>query len=1111
MAILTSIKQRAVDGIATVADKSANFIAKASGLSSAQLENIERLRKQYLNEKPNTDPEGIKRLLGSYAIEAFEAYLPQISELYEPIDLGNEDDSRNLYNRIRYFEITKWVSDPSENSLEKLINLYEVVSREVCNIALVYDRKIEGTYVYLAVVNNEVKDDPTKADSLEERILSSLKGNFPGTEIRERDQRTNKSFAGNIPCLRNAERVSIASVSNIATEKSEYFLNQSMEKLLDGIIPEDIGEEYTIVLLATPIKDQLEKRNALSELYSQLAPFASWETNYTYSENKSEGSSATLGASLGASIGRQSGNSLTEGTSSSSSDSKTTSTAEGESKMKQNTLGGGLNVGFGDKVNFGGHLQGSKTTGTGTSTVVTEGHTKTDTIAKLLQATDNQGLNCGANFGVQFSRSSNVVVSIGKNEGITQNFTNHSIKYTLNLIEKQIKRLEESSALGMWDFAAYFISKSVSVVNNAAHMYLALTQGDGSYLSQSAVNLWDQKNKMFEADEILKYIKRLQHPQFELRKEIVEDKQWLMYPPHVSPTVSLTGRELARALNFPQKSVSGLPVFKCIPFGRDVKKFSDDYVCKKEEIEIGKIYHMHKDEKKKVAFDIKSLTAHTFITGSTGTGKSNAVYQILDKLDENGVKFLVVEPAKGEYKKVIGGKCKVYGTNRTKSELLCTNPFSFPIGIHVLEHIDRLIEILNACWPMYAAMPAILKDAIEKTYEKVGWNLNYSKCEPLVFPTFYDLVRILPEVIQKSTYSDDTKNDYSGALVTRVNSLTNGLNGQIFCNNKELSNKELFEQNVIVDLSRVGSNETKSMLMGIIVMKLQEYRMSLDSMNEDLIHVTVLEEAHNLLRKTTIAQSQESSNLQGKSVEMISNSIAEMRTYGEGFIIADQAPELLDEAVIRNTNTKIVLRLPGKSDRETVGTAMALTDDQIIELAKLPRGVAAVYQNDWVESVLCHFEKYDKSNPYKYEQKDNGEILEHFFNKIFGISDDYEIREEDADILKDWIANLRDMPKTQQVLLDIILGKVASEVERDNIAYNVFNGKKVSRILETEVIAEEGIKAADRFINSFIGTSNSVLIENIRNKIMHVIFSQSHIHELQNRYLQIEGIRSKII
>ncbi|MCB6536246.1 hypothetical protein LI210_22360, partial [Parabacteroides distasonis] len=59
--------------------------------------------------------------------------------------------------------------------------------------------------------------------------------------------------------------------------------------------------------------------------------------------------------------------------------------------------------------------------------------------------------------------------------------------------------------------------------------------------------------------------------------------------------------------------------------------------------------------------------------------------------------------------------------------------------------------------------------------------------------------------------------------------------------------------------------------------------------NKELRHITVLEEAHNILKRTSTEQSAESSNLAGKSVEMLANAIAEMRTYGEGFIIVDQS------------------------------------------------------------------------------------------------------------------------------------------------------------------------------------------------------------------------------
>ena len=148
--------------------------------------------------------------------------------------------------------------------------------------------------------------------------------------------------------------------------------------------------------------------------------------------------------------------------------------------------------------------------------------------------------------------------------------------------------------------------------------------------------------------------------------------------------------------------------------------------------------------------------------------------------------------------------------------------------------------------------------------------------------------------------------------------------------------------------------------MGLLVLKLQEHRMQSSKPNEKLHHVTILEEAHNLLKRTSAEQPADGANMLGKSVEMLANSIAEMRTYGEGFIIADQSPGLLDMSVIRNTNTKIILRLPDFSDRELVGKAAGLDDDQIVELGRLEKGVAAITQSGWLEPVLCKVDKYEE-------------------------------------------------------------------------------------------------------------------------------------------------------
>ena len=1167
MAVLSTVKQGLGKTLTKVADKGGNLIAKASGLTSAQLEKIEKNREKYLNEKPEFDEEGIKRLLGAYAIEAYEAYLPQISALYSPMAINRDNDEAAVNNRIRYFEITKWVSDRTEDNMDKLTNMYQVLSEEYCNVALIYHRKRKGCKVYFAVVNNQEKDTPSIANAMEDRLVASISGNFPGVEIKTRT--TNGDGVGIIPELGRINKSAIAAVSNIASEKSDnlgksaIFSGQSMEKLLDGIIPKNESEEYTIILLATPVKEQLERKNALSELYSHLAPYAQWQTGFSFTETTAEGSSATMGANLGGSAGKQVGqtdtigtnsatttseaentsqtqsegtgvtdsNSHTDSTGNSFSESESTTEGENFSESHGTSMSGSGGVSFILSGNFTGGKNDSTTAGTSQSSTkgTTSGNTSTvsdtvgkatsatrsvadtlgktksvsDTIGKMASKAYNVGHSLGINFGVNFARSSNVTVFLGKNDSLTQTFTNYSVKNTLELIEQQIKRIEASTALGMWDFSAYFLSESPVVVNNAAHMYLSLTQGKKSYLSQSAVNMWvPNEDNEKEIYNILDYLKILQHPEFELKaSDTDDDENWLMYPPHVDTTVSLTGKELSYSLNLPQKSVSGLPVLESVAFGREVQHFTplknDD-----DAIIIGNVYHMRKVEKKSVKLDINSLCSHTFITGSTGTGKSNMIYQILDKLVDEEKKFLVIEPAKGEYKNVLGGYAgvKVYGTNPMITELLRINPFSFPKSISVLEHIDRLVEIFSACWPMYAAMPAVLKDAIEKSYKDRGWVFSNYSYYCTDFPTFADLMKALPEVMENSLYSDDTKSDYKGALVTRVKSLTNGINGEIFCASDEISNVDLFDKNVIVDISRIGSMETKSLLMGILVMKLQEYRLHTGKMNAELQHVTVLEEAHNLLRKTTLAQSQESSNLQGKSVEMLTNAIAEMRTYGEGFIISDQAPDLLDDAVIRNTNTKVLFRLPDETDCERVGKSIALKPEQIRELAKLPAFVAAVYQNDWVEAVLCKSERFNAEKSFEYKIQNTNAYLEEFFTYLYLATAKVEFRSEKKAFLNGWISGLNETKLVKNALANALEGQSLSEREKHEIAYNLFEGKRIALILNDAFDTAQGMEQAKMNIQRQYSFENEVLSDVIRKYILGAINSIKECSEISRRY-----------
>ena len=1124
------------NAIKKVGDKAGNKIAKLATLSSGQVEEIQLQREKYLLEKPDPRDElaldTTWRMMAANSIEIYNAYLSQLKDLYLPIERNAEyGEVFSTEHNIRYFNITKWVQDKKENSLEKLVNVYAVLSNEDCNIALVFNRTQKETKVYLAVVNTANSDNNVNTNSYKNRLIEAIRGNFPGAEWSE-------DGIGIIPCLDNERPYSVAAASNIPAEKSEKFISQTIEKLLDGVIPTDKKKEYTVVLLATPIKDVEQRKLKLGEIYSGMVPYASWQTNFTYTENNAIGSSATVGVNVGASAGIQNGtnNAITDSESNTENESVTGTQSQSDSlsrneaiaeaesathtsgtsitdtmtEGKSDSLGVNASQAFGvntsETVNVGGGLSpvsASGTVGASATTTVgasynhgwnsstakalgktaTEALTKgiTNTVSNTVAKTTGtavantlgkavtkamavtsgviKGTNLGVNFGANFARSSTVTAMIGKNEGITQTFTNFNIKHALELLERQIERLEQSSALGMWDFAAYVLSEEFDVAGNVAHSYLALTLGEESYMSKSVVNVWkgSVEEEKSITEEIADYIRELRHPIFALRQDrTLEDKAFNVYPSIVTATTSLSGKELAYSLNFPQKSIAGLPVLECAEFGRNVVTY--DIANKNlDKLELGNIFHMNHVEENTVELTKKSLASHTFITGSTGAGKSNTVYQIIDKARKKDIKFLVIEPAKGEYKHIFGADkdVLVYGTNPSLTPLLKINPFSFPDGIHILEHLDRLVELFNVCWPMYAAMPAVLKSAVEKSYQDCGWDLmrSQNKYGEMLYPSFVDVAYNIKEIIDKSEFDTDNKGAYKGSLLTRLESLTNGINGMIFtCD--EISNEDLFDKNVIVDLSRVGSSETKSLIMGMLVLKLQEYRMISNEMNVDFRHLTVLEEAHNLLKRTSTEQSSESANLLGKSVEMLSNAIAEMRTYGEGFIIADQAPGLMDMSVIRNTNTKIIMRLPDQTDRELVGKAANLNEDQIKELAKLPCGVAAIYQNEWVQPVLCKVDRFTANDKRYTFTPDNDVYLD---AEVKTVSESLLDCIMDKELFRK--SNKRDISLLKS---RVIKSKLSKEVKKDFIEYlksDDENRLETLRLLIFDFLeAEEAIK-----------------------------------------------------
>jgi len=960
------------------------------------------------------------------------------------IETAEEFDNLPVYEHASLFRVKKLVYDRDENNLQKLVNTYASTVGFNSNIVLIVNSNGKEVDLYLGTTG-AINVDSARASA--EALANNVIGNFPGSLSKfEEISLDNDNVETLLAKCTKDLYTCVSSVSGVGSPRekddvaNENYI-QGIEKMIDTMQ----GKAFSAIFIASIIdSEQLADIRAEYELlYSKLVPFL--KSDLSFNESSADGVTKTLSESLSTTLTKSKSSALSVGTSESKAHT------EGGATTHSDTVGGGVH--FGGKT-VGGHVDYSHTVSR------TKSWSDTTTFGTTKSQTNTIGDSEAKGEIKSIADGKTLTETTGRSLQIS--YVNKTVQNMLDRIDEQLERLKEGENYGIFASAAYFLGPDPMTTKMAASSYKGLINGNCTHVESAHINSWQDEHSV---NVIKKYLKKLQHPSFELEADN-----------YITPVSIVSGRELAVQFGLPRKSIPGVSVIETAAFGRNV---TIQHKKDLRTIEIGNLYHMGREEegadgKLPVKLDLDSLTMHTFITGSTGKGKSNAIYSLLERVldknkdaDEgNKVTFLVIEPAKGEYKDKFGNykDVQVYGTNKKKMELLRINPFSFPEDIHVLEHIDRLVEIFNVCWPMYAAMPAVLKDAIERSYINAGWDLTESECKYAakfgrnLYPSFVDVLKMINVVMDESKYSSDSKGDYTGALCTRVKSLTNGIYGQIFtCD--ELTSEELFDSNVVVDLSRVGSVETKSLIMGLLVMKMQEYRMSSHTGNNSrLRHLTILEEAHNLLKRTSSEQSSDSSNLLGKSVEMLANSIAEMRTYGEGFVIADQAPGLLDMAVIRNTNTKIILGLPDMSDRELVGRAASLNDNQIVELSKLETGVAAVYQNNWLEPVLCHIHpcKPDEQ-PYAMNEL----IRRESDNDIRSMIIDYIMlpTPKKLEISTDKIAELEKSIYKLQIASDTKIDLIRYFYEknpdviqslRSRIVYSVFNSETALVLSNTE-------------------------------------------------------------
>ncbi|MEG0009373.1 MAG: hypothetical protein RR721_03820 [Aeromonas sp.] len=362
------------------------------------------------------------------------------------------------------------------------------------------------------------------------------------------------------------------------------------------------------------------------------------------------------------------------------------------------------------------------------------------------------------------------------------------------------------------------------------------------------------------------------------------------------------------------------------------------------------------------------LNKHTFICGITGSGKTTTVKKILIEAKKP---FLVIESAKKEYRN-LSIDTTVYTLG--KPELNCPqiNPFYIMPGVSPQTHIDYLKDLFNAAFSFYGPMPYILEKCLHTIYINKGWNLTlgyhpmltnsqsmmdfynieYSKkkynltSHKYLFPTMQELKTEISRYIEEELkYDGDVAGNIKTAIKSRLETLCVGAKGFTFNTCEHLDFPKLLEKNVVFELEGLADDSDKAFCVGLLLIFINEHRQvtkEIDgNQNIGLKHLLVIEEAHRLLKNVSTERSNETvGNPKGKAVEHFTNMIAEMRSFGQGVIVAEQIPTKLAPDVIKNSSTKIVQRLVATDDQQTIANTIGISANDALQLGTLEAGYA---------------------------------------------------------------------------------------------------------------------------------------------------------------------------
>ena len=758
---------------------------------------LEKARKDMVDCRPAFDE------LLLFSLERHHLDVPEYSKIL--VDNPDEDETGkslrdHIQEKVRFCKLAEFSFDINEKiHLPGVENALTAMRAQGHSLLFIVHGNVSQTCVYMGIC--KFVDIAPHTSSVFKSYESVWKANFPGSRMI--DISTNDIEKISYEISKCTEIGVLTGIPSLKREENSQQFVQGLERLIRAMR----GKTYCWVSIADPIPQEAV-RNAISSC-QQLESDIHHLVKTNLSKATSNGKTVMLGLFGMAGEGETKGNSNatteTGVTGENTANSKSTTDTTGDTNSTSNTLGGSISQSVGASffasasTTISGDYHRTWGKAHSVSKSILEGTTKSvmSSLARgwvntVTQSVASQFAGGGfSSFGLTWTKTTTV----------GEELLNRKAEYAEEVLRAYEKRLQEGTALGMWNLGHYFCTVDSDTYNQGIGVVNSLFAGmDSTYEPPRAIKvpqIFCNTLRRFQNIYLLFSDKPVSKEDLKENKEIKFQDHPLGFLFN-GPATPVNTRELAIATPIATQDVEGVSVSRRPAFGINLNIGLE---ATDKTLTVGRI--LDKGNSTNQSYNIlqANLPKHLAVFGLTGSGKTNTVHHLLWQLWKNEhIPFLVIEPAKAEYRALASlDELKddllviSAGIDRTSTCPLRLNPFDFEPGmdtdanrVHVLTHIDRLKATFNASFPMYASMPYILEETILEVYRDRGWDLGRSENRYVdvyrddfrdYLPTLRDLYWKVDEVVKRKGYFKEQQMNIQAALKARLSSLLVGAKG----------------------------------------------------------------------------------------------------------------------------------------------------------------------------------------------------------------------------------------------------------------------------------------------------------------------------------------------